>query len=46
LGRASALLGANVLLALATLWLIGAYARSTRRRAERTSADQAAEASA
>ncbi len=46
LGRAGALLGANVLLALATVWLIGAYARSVRRRLERTGADKTAEAAA
>ena len=32
--RTGALLGANALLVLATVWLIGAYARSARRRLE------------
>jgi NADH-quinone oxidoreductase subunit H len=46
LGRAGALLGANVLLVLATVWLIGAYARSARRRLERAGVDTTAEAAA
>jgi NADH-quinone oxidoreductase subunit H len=46
LSRAGALLGANLLLVLATLWLISTYARSTRRRLERTGTDKTADAAA
>ena len=44
--RTGALLGANALLVLATVWLIGAYARSTRRRLEPVVDESAAAAQA
>jgi len=44
--RTGALLGANVLLVLATVWLIGAYARSARRRLEPIVDESAAAAQA
>jgi len=44
--RAGALLGANALLVLATMWLIGAYARSARRRLEPVVEESAAAAQA
>ncbi|HLC01981.1 MAG TPA: NADH-quinone oxidoreductase subunit NuoH [Anaerolineales bacterium] len=46
LSRVGVLLGANALLVLAIVWLIGAYARSARRRLERTGDKQAAGAHA
>ena len=44
--RTGALLGANALLVLATVWLIGAYARSARRRLEPVVDESAAAAQA
>ena len=46
LSRTGALLGANALLVLATVWLIGAYARSARRRLEPIVDESAAAAQA
>jgi NADH-quinone oxidoreductase subunit H len=46
LSRAGALLGANVLLVLVTVWLIGAHARSVRRREEKAGAQNAAKSAA
>jgi hypothetical protein len=40
------LLGANALMVLATVWLIGMYARSIRRRLERVGDKRAAEGTA
>jgi NADH-quinone oxidoreductase subunit H len=44
--RTGVLLGANALMVLATVWLIGMYARSIRRRLERVGDKRAAEATA
>jgi NADH-quinone oxidoreductase subunit H len=46
LSRAVVLLGANAVMVLATVWLIGAYARSVRRRFERHGAETRAGAAA
>jgi NADH-quinone oxidoreductase subunit H len=44
--RTGVLLGANALMVLATVWLIGMYARSIRRRLERVGDKRAAEGTA
>jgi hypothetical protein len=46
ISRAVVLLGANVVMVLATVWMIGAYARSVRRRLERLGVEASARAAA